>query len=257
MFLPDPVDNVPLIRRFLDANSRLSARFDRRKDATLYARYDADVVAAIRALPTGATVVDLGGGRQCSFAARITHQQHVRVVAVDVSASELAANTAVHETRIADVAEGLPFQDAEVDLLVSRTLLEHVDGVEAAVNHIARVLRPGAQTLHLLPSRYALFAIIARATPFPLAKRILHLLIPSARGVVEFDIFYDHTYPRSLERIFVAAGFRQVEIECTWDQAAYFHAIFPVFLLVLFYQRIVEALGIRTLAAYVIVRAVR
>ncbi|MGI9100205.1 MAG: class I SAM-dependent methyltransferase [Solirubrobacteraceae bacterium] len=248
---------MPLLRRFLDANSRLSARLDQRKDAELYARYDAHVAAAIRALPAGAIVVDLGGGRHCSFAQHIRPAQNVRVVAVDISPAELAANTTVHETRVADVSEGLPFADAEVDLLVSRTVLEHVDGVEATVNHIARVLRPGGTTLHLLPCRYALFAIVARTVPFPLAKRILHLLIPSARGVVEFDVFYDHAHPRSLERIFVAAGFRQVDIECTWDQADYFHPVFPIFLLVLLYQRVAEVLGIRSLAAYAMVRAVR
>jgi SAM-dependent methyltransferase len=249
---------MPLLRSFLDASSRLSARFDRRrKDVQLYARYEADVLAAVRALPDGALVVDLGGGRECSFARQIRPSQDVRIVAVDISPAELAANTSVRETRVADVTKALPFVDGEVDLLVSRTLLEHVDGLEPAVQNIARVLRPGAQTIHLLPCRYALFAIVARVVPFPVAKRLLHLFLPSTRGVVEFDVFYDKTYPKGIEGAFVRAGFRDVEIECTWDQAEYFHAIFPLFVLVFLYQRLVESLGIRTLAAYVIVRAVR
>jgi ubiquinone/menaquinone biosynthesis C-methylase UbiE len=248
---------MPLLRRFLDANSRVSARFDQRKDLQLFARYDADVALAIRELPAGALVVDLGGGRECSFAQHVSPEQDVRIIAVDISEEELAANTSVDETRLADVAVELPFADGEVDLLVSRTLLEHVDGIEAAANNIARVLRPGAQTFHLVPGRYALFAIVARSVRFDLAKRILHLLHPSARGVVEFDVVYDHTDPRGLARVFRAAGFREVETDCTWDQSDYAAPIFPAFLIVMLYQRLAELFRLRTLASYVILRAVR
>jgi SAM-dependent methyltransferase len=246
-----------LLRRFLDANSRLSARLDKRRDLALFVQYDAEVAAAVRALAPGALVVDLGGGRECSFAHHLSPEQDVRIVAVDISAEELAANTTAHETRVADVAHSLPFADGEVDLLVSRTVLEHVDGVQAAAHNIARVLRPGGRTLHLVPGRYALFAIVARTVRFDLAKRVLHTLHPHAQGVVEFDVVYDHTTPRALERIFRAAGFSDVETQPTWDQTDYAAPLFPVFLAVLLYQRIAEALRIRALASYVIVRAVR
>jgi len=120
-----------------------------------------------------------------------------------------------------------------------------------------RVLRPGSLSVHLLPCRYALFALVARILPFWFAKGVLHQLIPESRGVVEFDVHYDRCHPAAIERLFRDAGFHDVQIECTWDQAAYFHAFFPVFLLVLAYQRIAEALHLRILASYLIVRARR
>jgi hypothetical protein len=104
---------------------------------------------------------------------------------------------------------------------------------------------------------YALFAVVARIVPFDLAKRLLHTAIPESRGVVEFDVFYDHGHPQDLKRVFSSAGFREVEVECTWDQTAYFHAFFPAFLLVLLYQRLAELCRIRILASYAIVRATR
>lgn len=248
---------MSVLRRFLDANSRLSARLDRRKDAQLFARYDADVAAAIGALPKGSLIVDLGGGRDCSFARHVSPADDLQIVAVDISELELAANSTANETRVADVTKGLPFSDGEVDLLVSRTLLEHVDSVQAAADNIARVLRPGGRTLHLMPGRYALFAIVARTVRFDLAKRVLHVLHPAARGVVEFDVVYDNLHPRRVEQMFLSAGFRDVEIECTWDQTDYAAAVFPIFLVVMLYQRVVERLRIRSLASYMIVRAVR
>jgi SAM-dependent methyltransferase len=246
---------MPLLRRFLDANSRLSARLDRRKDQALFERYDADVTAAIDALPADALIVDLGGGRNCRFADAVRPGQ--RLVIVDVSEEELAANTSGYEIVLGDVTQSLPFDDGEVDLLFSRTVLEHVGDVEAAAANVARVMRPGGRTIHLVPGRYALFAIAARSLRFDVARRLLHVLQPATRGVVEFDVVYDRTHPGGLERTFRSAGFTDVEVQCTWDQSDYAAAIFPAFLAVTLYQRIAEALRIRALASYGIVRAIR
>jgi ubiquinone/menaquinone biosynthesis C-methylase UbiE len=248
---------MPLLRRFLDANRRLSARFDRREDAALYVRYDEDVGRALTSVPTGGIVVDVGGGRTCSFIERIPKPADFKIIAVDISAEELAANEIAHETLVADVSRHIPFADNSVDLLVSRTVLEHVSDVESAAREMARVLRPGAKTIHLLPCRYALFAVVARVVPFDLAKRVLHTIIPEARGVVEFDVFYDQGHPRKLEQVFLAAGFSNVEVEHTWDQASYAHPFFPAFLLVLLYQRIAKICRLRMLASYAIIRATR
>lgn len=245
------------LQRFFGANSRLSARLDSRRDLALYERYDAAVVAEARALPRDAVVVDLGGGSQCSFAAALDEDERPRLVAVDVSAQELARNTDVDEVRVADIAQSLPFAASEVDLVVSRTLLEHVHDVPAAVAHIARTVKPGGSTLHLVPCRYALFALTARVLPFGLAKRVLHTVIPESSGVVEFEVFYDHCHPAALERAFRNAGFDHVEVQCTWDQAHYAHAFFPLFLLVLAYQRLAQRAGLRRLASYMLVRAAR
>jgi SAM-dependent methyltransferase len=223
----------------------------------LYARYDRDVAQALRSLPPGAIVADVGGGRTCSFALQLPADHSLVIVGVDVSAEELAANTTVDRVLVADVSRDIPFDDGEIDLLVSRTLLEHVPDVQGAANEMARVLKPGAQTIHLLPCRYALFAIVARVAPFDLAKRLLHFAIPGSKGVVEFDVVYDRGHPRALEHAFTQAGFRDVSVQCTWDQTDYFQSLFPVFLLVLLYQRLASLFRVRMLASYAIVRAVR
>ena len=80
------------------------------------------VIEATRGLPPGSAIVDLGGGRHCPFGDEVNRAQGIRVIAVDISQEELDANRTVDETRVADVAAGLPFADGEVSLLVSRTL---------------------------------------------------------------------------------------------------------------------------------------
>jgi len=74
---------------------------------------------------------------------------------------------------------------------------------------------------------------------------------------VEFDVVYDQTDPVAIERIFRDAGFRRVTVEWTPAQVDYFRPVLPLFLLVALYQRVVRALGLRRLAAYLVVTAER
>jgi len=248
-------------RRFVALNVRLAAAVEARgwveSDQPLWRRFEASVRDALRELPDGGTFVDLGGGRSCVYQAAVPRERGVRLVAVDVSAEELAHNSAADATAVADVAEGLPFGDGEVDLLVSRVVLEHVDGVPAAAAHIARVLKPGGRTLHFVPGRYATFALAARLLPFGPLLRLLHFAVPSSVGVVEFDVHYDHTDPVALERVFRRAGFREVSVTWTAAQADYYTPFVPAYLAVALYQAAVRALGLRRLAAYVVVDARR
>ncbi len=47
-----------------------------------------------------------------------------------------------------------PYPDGYFDMIASFVVLEHVADLDALAAEIARVLRPGARTIHLLPSKY-------------------------------------------------------------------------------------------------------
>jgi ubiquinone/menaquinone biosynthesis C-methylase UbiE len=256
-----PVSARSFARRLVDANVELSARTERRfrlpSDKPLWRRFEREAGERIASLDDGATVLDLGGGRRCVYAAQVKPSQQITLVAVDVSSEELALNTEADETRVADIAQNLPFADASVDLVLSRMLLEHVDGVPAAAHNMARVLKPGGTALHLLPARYALFAMAARLLPFGMLLSALHRVVPATQGQVEFEVFYDHGHPDAMEQAFRCAGFSEVEIETVWGQPGYFEWCFPLFLLHGLYARVCEALDVRRLASYMLVRATR
>lgn len=247
------------IRAFLDANARLSRRTQRllgvRTDKTLWHSFDRELQDRIRALSDGATVVDLGAGRRCVYHHAL--RPEIRLIAIDSSAEELALNENASERVVADVCTGLPLPDGIADLVISRAVLEHVPDVAAAAGNIARVLAPGGVTMHLLPARYSLFGIAARMLPFKPLLWLLHRVSPSTVGQVEFEVYYDRGWPDALEAALLAAGLREVNIEVTWAQAGYFEPIYPLFLLCALYQGTVRALGVRRLAAYMVVRARR
>lgn len=247
--------------RLVSANVRVALAAEERgwleSDQPFWRRFERSVTEALQEVPDGGTFVDVGGGRSCVYAAAVPRDRGVKLVVVDISAGELALNTSADLTKVADVAAGLPFADREVDLLVSRVVLEHVDGVPAAISHMHRVLKPGGRTIHFVPGRFATFAIAARVLPFKPVLRLLHFAIPASAGIVEFDVHYDHTDPVALERLFREAGFRDVKVTWTSAQADYFKPFLPAFVVVALYQTFVRVLGLRRLAAYVVVDARR
>jgi SAM-dependent methyltransferase len=232
------------MRAVIDANVKWSRATERRlrlpTDKTLWRRFEGEAAALIRALPDGATVLDLGGGRRCVYASAVEPPGRVRLIAVDISSEELALNEDAAEKYTADVAAGLPLPTSSVDLILSRALLEHVADVPASVRHMARVLKPGGVALHFVP-----------------LVRLVHAIMPWTRDQVGFPIYYDSCYPTGLEREFLGSGFSEVETWITWAQPGYFEAIYPLFLLYALYEWITRNLRLRTLAAYTVVRAVR
>jgi ubiquinone/menaquinone biosynthesis C-methylase UbiE len=249
------------IRAIIDANVRWSRTTEQRlrlpNDSSLWRQFEAAAEALIRRLPDGAVVLDLGGGRRCVYARAVDPPGRVKLIAIDISPEELELNADVTETYAADVAAGLPMPDASVDLILSRALLEHVDGVPAAIRHMARVLRPGGVALHFVPCRYSLFGTAARLLPFRPLLWLTHTVMPSTRGAIGFPVHYDHCYPQALERVFRAAGFSDVQLQVTWACPGYFLTVYPLFLCHALYEHIVRRLRLRRLSAYAMVRAVR
>lgn len=243
------------------ANVSISRATERKlklpSDKPLWQSFEREAAELIAALPDGSTVLDLGGGRRCVYAHALPEGRNIRIVAVDLSAEELAMNETVDETRVADVSEELPFPDASVDLILSRALLEHVDGVPAAIENMQRVLKPGGVALHLIPGRWSLFGMAARFLPFGPLLKLVHAVMPWTRGQVEFEVHYDHCDPPSLERLFREGGWRRVDTRICWAQPGYFEAVYPLFLAHAVYERVVRKLRLRRLASYQVIRAER
>ena len=248
-----------LVRRLVDFNKRLSAKLEKhlpQAKEDLYALYDRTVAEHVSHLPEASLVVDVGGGRSCSFAAYLDKLRGpVRLIAVDISEEELRHNSDVDETRVADAGAGLPFGDGEVSLVVSRTVLEHVADVEAFVAHTSRVLCDGGHAIHLVPCRNAPFAVIARLIPFNIAKAVLHFMRPESVGVVEFPVFYDRCTYDQMRAAHLRHGFSSFEASVSYYQSDYFEAVFPAYLISALYELIVRACRARNLGAYMLVIA--
>src|SRR5262249_48012361 len=145
-----------------------------------------------------------------------------RIVAVDVSEDEIRHNTDVDEARVGDIVRDLPFASGEVDMVVSRSVLEHLEDLDAFVAGAARVLRSGGHFVHLFPSRFAPFAIINRALPNWMGRRVMHLLHPRSVGINGFPAFYDRCYDSAVRSVLAARGMEIVDLKLSFYQSRYY-----------------------------------
>jgi len=200
-------------------------------------------------------VVDVGGGKRCDFAGLKAPDANVVIVAVDIAPEELEHNHDVDEKRIADVTQGLPFGDEEVDVIASRSVVEHLRDVQAFVLEADRVLKPGGYFIHLLPSKHSPVSVANRLLPNAVAKKILHFAIPGSPGRLGFPAYYDHCYPSAMEQLLLTNGFEIEALQLGFHQRDYFDFAFPLFLVNALYELVVFRLGRRDLCAVMLVVA--
>lgn len=89
--------------------------------------------------------VGCGEGRFC----RTLRKEGIKTTGVEPSKTlrEAAQSSDPNGIYVDAVAENLPFQDDTFDLVVSYLTLIDIDGVEKAINEMARVLKPGGSLL--------------------------------------------------------------------------------------------------------------
>jgi len=252
------------VRGFISLNRRICNRIVPRLPQARVSLFDVynDSAADFIAREENRRVVDIGGGKTCSFlngraasgtgAAAGTRPW---VVAVDISEEEIGGNCDVDAKVVADVLEGLPFCDESVDLVTSRSVVEHIRDVRRLFSSSHRILRRGGHCVHLFPCKFAPFALINQMLPSRVSRAVLYSLIPQSRGICGFPAVYDRCYDSAIRSLLAAEGFELVSLRLNYYQSGYFDFLVPLFLVSAAYEWIVSSLGFRNLAAYLLVVA--
>ena len=248
-----------MLRRFFEINRRMSRWLERRLPQAredLFAVYETTVARHMNAR-SGQLVADVGGGKGCPFSRFRQPELGTRIVAVDVEPGELRDNRDVDEARIADIMTGLPFAAREVDMIVSRSVLEHLTSVEAFIASSSSALKDGGYFIHLVPARNAPFAVLNRALPAWLSRRIMHFFHPHTVGICGFPAFYDRCDAGSLTSLLDSHGFDIEECRVSYYQSRYFEFFFPLYVVSVLYELAALATRRSALAAYVLIVARR
>jgi len=171
-------------------------------------------------LRTGASVLDVGGGRSPAVPPSL-RPRCCRYVGLDVSAQELtlAPRGSYDEIVPADVTRLVPRLEARFDVVVSWQVLEHVKPLANALANIRAYLRPGGRLIALLSSGTSAFALVNRLLParvgIPIAARVMN-----RRPETVHRAHYDHCYASALERLL--APWSTYEIVPEYRGAVYF-----------------------------------
>lgn len=180
-------------------------------------------------LPTGfapADVLDLGSSVGFNSLALQAHYPAARILGIDPDARAvgladvIAARAQIRggERRpdyMVGRGEKLPYPDEHFDLVVSITVIEHVDDVEACVAEAARVLRPGGYLYVEAPNYLWPFEPHIGVVMPPLCPKPLLRLLARLQGQAQHARYVDHlkfVHPRRVERAFAAAGLQWVNL---------------------------------------------
>ena len=239
------------ISRALEA--RLPAAFTRH----LHTLYKFEVADLVNRRP-GQVVLDIGGGKECPFLPFVEEPARHLVVAVDYSADELRLNPDLRTKVVADAASReFPFGDGSADLVVSRSVVEHLPDNKVFFENCARVLRPGGMLVHTFPCKFAPFSLVNQLLPNRLTRRLLAYFHPEWQDECGFVAYYDHCYHSAIRQVIESSGFRNPRFSFRYYQSIYFNFCFPIFALLLVYDLVVWSLRIRNLACAMLVTAER
>lgn len=145
----------------------------------------------------------------------------------------------------------------DADLVISITLLEHVQNNSAAVNTIFEALKPGGTTHHYVPSKWHPYSIALRMVGPSFQKRLIAILRPNAVGVTGYPAYFDHCSPGEFEGLLRQHGFIEIDLKPFYRAADYFAFFLPAYVLVSLFENLCAALNWRIFASGFVVSAVR
>jgi ubiquinone/menaquinone biosynthesis C-methylase UbiE len=245
-------------RAFIEKNKEISRSVESRLPHArlrIHDEYEQTVARFMNSFSTAAVLVDVGGGKRCHFAKYRRDSSPIKLIAVDASQEALAQNDDVDDRFATDVMDGLPFQDQSIDMIVSRSVLEHLRDVEFLIADSARVLKREGLFIHVFPSKFAPFSVANQLLPRRFSRRLLFTLIPGSEGEQGFPAYYDRTYPSAIRRLLGRHGFEVVDMRLSYYQAEYFDFFVPLYLVNALYELVAQTLALENLAAAVLVVA--
>jgi ubiquinone/menaquinone biosynthesis C-methylase UbiE len=233
--------------------ARLPALFRRH----LHTRYKYEVAARLNRR-RGQVVVDIGCGRECPFLPFVCEPDAHLVIGVDCSSHELRLNPDLGVKIVADAAaEAFPLRSASADLVVSRSVVEHLSDNDVFFANCARVLRPGGALVHTFACKFAPFALINQVLPNALARRLLAWFQPQWTEECGFPAHYNNCYFSAVRRLLERHGFQNARFTFRFYQSIYFNFFLPLYVPMLLYDLVVWGLGARNLACAILVTADR
>lgn len=189
--------------RTLPANLRISGSDDFTNDMVrLYVRQ-------------GFKVCDIGGGSRPFFNPTEKAQLNLEITGLDIDAEELATAPvgSYDRTICADLTALTETHIFQYDLVICRTVLEHVPDNRRSLETLASMLRPGGNLLIFVPNKFAFFALINRLLPEKEKKAVLFRIFPHKNdGHSGFPAYYNRCTPRELSKLAHVAGLEQKEI---------------------------------------------
>lgn len=137
----------------------------------------------------------------------------------------------------------VPLGDASIDLVYSRSVMEHVVDPHGVYAETARLLKPGGRWIFLTANRWDYVSLVSRITP----NRFHAAIVRRFEGRDEIDVFptaYKTNDRGQIAHYARAHGFRIETFERHGQYPAMFYRVGPLFLLATLYEKLIMKIGL-------------
>lgn len=197
----------------------------------------------------GKVLLDAGCGRTAPVLRKYLGRAG-RLIGVEVV--EFTDVPAGIETLNADLAS-LPLPDASVDLIMSRSVFEHLTEPHAVYGEFARILRPGGRIVFLTANMWDYGTLVARLVPNRFHARV----VQAVEGRAEEDTFptaYKTNTRSDVERLADGAGLRIESFDYLSQYPNYLMFNGALFLLGTAYEKVISRFeALRFLRGWILV----
>ena len=188
-----------------------------------------------RVLAPGATLVDAGCGRTAPVLRKF---RDLASCCIGIDLEEFPEPIPGIELRRGDLARtGLPA--SSVDVIMARSVMEHVTEPEQVYAEMRRVLRPGGHFVFLTANLWDYASLIAKAVP----NRLHPWIVARTEGRAEADVFptaYKTNTRRDVFRLAGQSGLEVVRFSYLGQYPAYFMFNGALFLAASLYEKTIS-----------------
>ena len=202
-----------------------------------------------RHLRTQDVLLDAGCGRTAPVLVKYRGRAR-RLIGVDLV--EFPTSLADLELFNNDLS-AIPIEDATVDVVMSRSVMEHVVDPLAVYREMHRVLKPGGHFIFLTGNLWDYAALVAQVVP----NRFHPWIVSKTQGRAEIDVFptqYRTNTYASVKKWAGRTGFEIVSFEYLGQYPAYFMFNGVLFLLATAYEKLIRNVEpLRSLRGWILV----
>jgi SAM-dependent methyltransferase len=191
----------------------------------------------------GQRLLDAGCGRYLEFSKELSSS--VQVVGIDLEEA-LDTRNQYSPYAVRGDLEYLPFRSECFDLVISRSVVEHLQNPPLVFREFHRILKPGGKVILSTPNKYDYVSLIAAVTPYRWHRAMVSRILQ----VPENDIFptlYRANTLSSLGKELQSAGLTEKELLAINHYPAYLMFSPVLFRLGVLYERLTSLHSLRSL----------
>ena len=196
----------------------------------------------------GQKVLDAGCGRYLRFARELSDT--ARVVGMDLDSTFETRNQSVPFGVRGDLSY-LPFPTNHFDMVISRSVVEHLADPPGVFREFHRVLRDGGKVVIITPNKYDYVSLIAALTPYSLHRRLVSKIFQVPEDDVFPTLYRANTLP-AMHDALASAGFLKRELDTINHYPAYLMFSPLLFRLGMLYERLTSLDLLRELRASIL-----